>query len=64
MGPDSLELEGEEDVGLDGMDIGLCGILCASLSLTGSEYFPLPGVVSKDKEGKLNEVRGIPAVFK
>ena len=64
MDPESLELDGEEEIGVDGIDIGLCGILCTSLSLTGSEYFPFPGVVSKDKEGKLNDVRGMPAVFK
>ena len=64
MDPESLELDGEEEIGVDGIDIGLCGMLCTSLSLIGSEYLPFPGVVSKDKEGKLNDVRGMPAVFK
>jgi hypothetical protein len=49
--PDSLELEGELEVGVDGIEVGLCGITAPSFSSDGSAYFPFTGVVIKEDMG-------------
>ena len=49
--PDSFELEGELEVGVEGIDVGLCGITAPSASSDGSAYLPFTGVPIKDDIG-------------